>query len=36
LRRESIENRIGIHLLLDHFGLSRVTQEQVNKVLDEE
>lgn len=36
LKRDSIENRIGMHLLLDHFGLPRVTPEQVDEVLDAE
>ena len=36
LRRESIENRLGMHRLLDHFGLPMITQEQVDEVLDAE
>ena len=36
LRRESIENRLGIRALLDHAGLPRVNQDQVDEVLDAE
>jgi hypothetical protein len=36
LRRGNIENRLGIHRILDHLGLQRVTSEEVDEVLDEE
>ena len=36
LRRDSIENRLGIRVILEHFGLPRITQEQVDEVLDAE
>ena len=36
LRRESIENRLGIHLILESLGHPRITKEQVDEVLDAE
>jgi hypothetical protein len=36
LRRESIENRLGMHTLLDHFGLPRVMRHEIDEVLDTE
>jgi hypothetical protein len=36
LRRGLIENNLGMCLILDHFGLPRITQHQVDEVLDAE
>ena len=36
LRRSSIEIGLGLQALLDHFGLRRVTTQQVDEVLDSE
>ena len=36
LQRESIENRLGMHLILVSLGHPRITAEQVDEVLDAE
>jgi hypothetical protein len=36
LRRESIENRLGMRMIMEHLGLPRITEEQVDEVLDGE
>jgi hypothetical protein len=36
LRRESIENRLGMRMILEHLGLPRITAEEVDEVLDGE
>lgn len=35
LRRESIENKLGITAIMAHLGLPPITGEQVDAVLDE-
>lgn len=36
IHRDMVENNLGIALLLNHYGLPQVSQEQIEKALAEE
>lgn len=36
LHRDSVGNRLGMHRILDHLQLARVTEEEIDAALDQE